>query len=176
VRTTWSFLLAPVVIACNTTRTSPPTKDSDVSLDHVLERDERRSTRDDDNIDCASLLSIADVALHCGTDEAELEIAKVSPTPHTTCTRSIVWRPDKTLVVRLAVDTSPESGQAARARFDPRAIRDGRILEVRDVGWAFASSVEVVTGSTFFELVTEDNSPCDTRGLSALAIAIADRL
>jgi len=137
-------------------------------------------------IDCATVLTIADVATACELDPVVIILEPPDePDPSMACQYQI--RINSRIGMRFALDTSPATPAAAKAKLAP-ADDDVAPVQVGDAGQMVMSEgmawqnhdLELVKGKVFASLkmvVSEKTgAPCADDGVIAIGKAIAGRL
>jgi hypothetical protein len=137
-------------------------------------------------LDCATVLTITDVATACELDAAVVVLEPPDePDPSMACQYQI--RTNSRIAMRFAVDTSPANAAAAKAKLAP-ADEDVTQVPVGDAGQMVVSEgmawqnhdLEFVKGTAFVSLkmaVSEKTgAPCSDDGVVAIGKLVAGRL
>lgn len=137
-------------------------------------------------VDCATILTIADIATACELDPVVIVLEPPDePDPSIACQYQI--RTNSRIAMRFAVDTSPATPAAAKAKLAP-ADDDVTPVQVGDAGQMVLSEgmawqnhdLELVKGRVFVSLkmvVSEKTgAPCSDDGVVAIGKAVAGRL
>jgi hypothetical protein len=137
-------------------------------------------------VDCATVLTVADIATACELDPVVIILEPPDePDPSIACQYQI--RTNSRIAMRFALDTSPATPAAAKAKLAP-AGDDVAPIQVGDAGQMVTSEgmawqnhdLELVKGKVFVSLkmvVSEKTgAPCSDDGVVAIGKAVAARL